>query len=276
MNIINNYIMKIITWNVSCLPKLINFYRNPTKKIVNSILDTIDSKKADIVKLQEVFDYKAQALITNHFKKKGYHLHYSEKDSTCYKSITMSKNGLVTATKYPILDKNLYEFQNNTSVESMIQKGILTTTIIHPIHGPINLHNTHIQSDSLLGLYSKCRQVRNEQFVEFYHYINSFGDYEKHIISGDFNEDFNDSNLREMIKNFKYDIKMNEDKIMTFPYCNRQLDYILCANFGKGNQMHMYDDYGIAFENDGINLKYSVDENKLSDHFMLSAYLLGL
>lgn len=268
--------MKIITWNIACLPKLVNLYRNPSKKVVTSILDKIDNTHADIIKLQEVFDYKVQTRVADHLRGKGYNLHYCEQDNTCYKSITMSKNGLVTASKYPILDTNLYEFQNNTSVEAMIQKGILTTAVAHPIHGPINLHNTHIQSDSLLGLYSKCRKVRKKQYRELNYYINSFGVCEKHIISGDFNEDFHDCHLEEMIENIKYDTHMNDKKIVTFPECNRQLDYILCSNFGSSNHMHLYDDFNFVPSDRDVKIKYSVDKNDISDHYMLSANILGL
>ena len=249
--------MKIITWNIACLPKLINFYRKPSKKIVTQILDKIDSKNADIIKLQEVFDYKIQKLVTNHLLEKDYNLHFSEHDKTCYKSITMSKNGLVTASKYPILDTNIYEYKHNTSVELMIQKGILTTKIDHPYYGSINLHNTHIQSDSLLGMYSKCKKIRAKQYKELNTYINNFSNDDKHIISGDLNEDYENINLQKMIENLTYDTKTNNDKIITFPFCSRQLDYIVYCNFSE------------------YNVKYEVDNNSISDHFLLSSQIIN-
>ena len=50
--------MKILSWNIACLPNIINIY-NPKKRF-SKIVDMIMKANVDIVCLQEVFDYDIQ------------------------------------------------------------------------------------------------------------------------------------------------------------------------------------------------------------------------
>lgn len=222
--------MRILSWNIACLPREINLFKNPRKSITQ-ILDKIFSFNPDIVKLQEVFDFKIQDYLLNELISSGYNNHVSIDD----KNNWMSKNGLLTSTKYPIIKKKEYTFKNFTSVENFINKGILTTEIYNSrFDKNIFCHNTHIQSDSMIGIYKRCRDYRNLQYNETLEYFknNDFNDNQIHILSGDLNEDYNNDNLVSLINDLTFKTYYNTEKIITFPYDDRQLDYII-TNINK-------------------------------------------
>ena len=85
-------------------------------------------------------------------------------------------------------------------------------------------------------------------YLEMVDYLNIFDESDYHILSGDLNEDFDDKNLNNILKKININLNKNKDKLITFPYDNRQLDYIL-TNI--------------------VNPKYSVIETNLSDHNIL-------
>ena len=51
--------LKILTWNIAALPRLINLFGNPSERI-NGIIEYLKEVDADIICLQEVFDNKIQ------------------------------------------------------------------------------------------------------------------------------------------------------------------------------------------------------------------------
>jgi len=88
--------MRVLTWNIACLPSELNFYRNP-HGAVREILKRFHSSNSDLVLLQEVFDYKIRDRLRNILSYR-YHLYNSEKCSSL-----IPKNGLLIASKFPIL-----------------------------------------------------------------------------------------------------------------------------------------------------------------------------
>ena len=50
--------MRILSWNICCLPNYINLYQNPNC-VIDNIIRTISYFKADFICLQEIFDTKA-------------------------------------------------------------------------------------------------------------------------------------------------------------------------------------------------------------------------
>lgn len=240
--------MRILTWNICCLPKKINPYHNP-KKAINKIIDKILRLNPEVVKLQEVFDYDIQNKVINGLENNGYNIHISDKEHNF-----ISKDGLLTASKYPIIDTCEYTFRNKTSIEYMIDKGILSTQIHYPTmynqnkYNTLCLHNTHIQSDSMYGFSKECKEIRNKQFEETYQYLSEFNG--PQIFSGDLNNDFNDKELNEMIDNLS--LVKNNDKIVTFEEHDEQLDYILVSP-------HIKD----------LVIGYGLHGTALSDHYPL-------
>ena len=224
--------MKIISWNICGLPRNLNFYHNPHKKI-DSILETIFKKNPCVLLLQEVFDLNIQKKVLEDLEKNQYHVNVSENLKT------ISSDGLLTATKQPIFNKDLYKFKHNTSVEFFIEKGIQKTQIEN-----MTIYNTHIQSDSMLGIYSRCKKIRYKQYKETLDFINTK---ENLIFGGDFNEDYDDIELNNIIQTLK--LSHNKNKLVTFPEYSKQLDYIL-TNINNLNT-------------------YEVSTTDLSDHYII-------
>jgi len=224
--------MKIISWNICCLPKKLNLYHNPNKNITK-IIDTIFRLNPTIILLQEVFDLKLQDTIVRNLEENSYYCHVSENLPI------ISSNGLLTASKEPILNRDLYKFKNNTSVEFFIEKGIQKTKI-----DDVTIYNTHIQSNSMIGMYSRCRHYRYGQYKETIDFIDSS---EPLVFGGDLNEDYNNKNLKHLINSLS--LSSYSDKLITFPKYNIQLDYIL-TNIDYLNS-------------------YNVIKTELSDHYII-------
>ena len=130
----------------------------------------------------------------------------------------------------------------------------MTTTIEHPIYNKIYLHNTHIQSDSFIGIYRRCRTIRKSQYDEIIDYFNNFDKEDLHIFSGDLNEDYDDNHFKYLVEHLDFRCHYNKNKIVTFPSDNRQLDYIITN-----------------IEN--TILKYGFEDTDLSDHLIFNLEL---
>ena len=231
--------MRILSWNIAFLPQKINILRNPNKVLFN-IIDKMLKKEADIINLQELFDYNLQTQIDNILKFNNYNTFYSEKDGF------ISKNGLLTCTNQKITNTKELNFCNYTGPEILINKGVISVETDNFI-----IHNTHLQSDSLTDIgINYCDKFREKQFEEINIYLKEFDNDKLNILCGDLNEDLNNLNLKKFIDNNPNDkFKLNKNKIITFPETKKQLDYILL--------------------NKPINIRYSIDKNDLSDHYLL-------
>ena len=239
--------MRILTWNIAALPSRINLYRDPNKVIYN-IIDKIIELNPNIICLQEVFDYNIQKIICNSLKYTNYYSHISYNDKNNF----ISKNGLLTASNYNIIDSDELDYSNFTGPEYLIKKGLLTTKLDYN-NTDLYIHNTHLQSNSLAYYTSICEQNRRKQHREI---INKLIKYEEdfNILCGDINDDYNTSQITNFFNNLPFkDTIYNNEKIVTFNKNNEQLDYIvLNKKYGKVN----YDIYDTSL-------------NKLSDHNIL-------
>lgn len=232
--------IKILSWNICCLPYSMNLYHNPNLAI-NKIINFVINSGCDIIKLQEVFELSIKKKIIKELKKNDYNIHTTTKENSY-----ISTDGLLTATKFNICKKNSYFYKNNTSVELLVEKGIISTEIKIPNYGNIICHNTHMQSDSVYGLENLCKKYRNYQLVEMLNYYEKF-DNKKQILSGDLNDNYNDEKLNEMFDNMNF--SKNDKKIITFPKNRTQLDYIV-YNFKLKSKPEYY-----------------INKTKLSDHY---------
>jgi exonuclease III len=233
--------MKVLTWNIACLPRKINLYRNPNLRI-NDIISKIDELEPDIICLQEVFDYKIRNLLETHYKNKKYNIYYSYD-----KSFTLPKNGLFTCSKLPIFFQEDLDYCSKVGVEKVINKGIITIGIKHPSGLDVFIHNTHMQSDTNFWSRTNSLKCRRKQHIELIQYLNKFNKRIQYLV-GDLNDKFNFINELQCYPN----TFLNNEKIITFPNIDDQLDYII----GNNN-------FGHTFE------MVNCIDNKLSDHNIL-------
>lgn len=208
--------LKIISWNICGLPKKINFFHNPNKKI-NLVIDKLLQLNSDVICLQEVFDYGLRKKIIDKLEENSYNIHFN--DSGKCKSM-MSSNGLLTASKYNIIGTDLLNYTTGSGYDFFIKKGILTVSIYHPILKEIEIHNTHMQSD----VFPFCcigRWSRKKQFIEAVDYMDLS---KNSIFLGDLNDDFSSTRLNNF--RIKSCMVSNDYRIPTFPSLNNQYDYI--------------------------------------------------
>lgn len=239
---------RIISWNIACLPNKINFFRNPNKKI-NSIIDKVLELDANIICLQEVFDFDIMEKVRTELEKENYNMHTSKKEGL------ISKNGLLTATKNEMLDTYEIDFSMYTGAEYLIKKGILTSKINYK-HQDILIHNTHLQSNSIYTLDDLCCSVRQKQKEEMYSYLENNKN-KINVLAGDLNDDLNTVEHQDLLKHIPFsEIVHNTEKLLTFPKYKEQLDYII------------------------INKKFGANywcentfDNKLSDHNIIGVDL---
>ena len=90
--------LKIISWNIACLPKQLNIFRNPNKMIKN-ILTKIKCLNADVICLQEVFENSLKEKIINELSdNQPYYL----LGDTYKRYLVGEDSGLMVLSKYPI------------------------------------------------------------------------------------------------------------------------------------------------------------------------------
>lgn len=235
--------MKFLTWNIACLPKIINLLRNP-HQVIHEIIDKLLSENPDIICLQELFDHKVKNIIEDYLTNNNYEIFSSNINYCC-----LPKNGLLIASKTPIKYRNVLNYKDREGLEWFINKGVLTIGIQHPSGKEILIHNTHMQSDTDFWYTSSSKKCRRKQNIQLQDYLNNFNSSVQFLI-GDLNDEY------DFISQFAFfkEYNVNNDELITFPKNNKQLDYIICNS-----------DYEIKYKT--IN----TSKNNLSDHNILIA-----
>ena len=95
--------MKIISWNICCLPNAINLYLNP-KCVIDNIITTLQYFKSDFICLQEIFDRTCIERIKDAMS--SYNIIYDTKGPK-----SAINSGLMILSKYPLVD---YDFMNSS------------------------------------------------------------------------------------------------------------------------------------------------------------------
>ena len=193
--------LSILTWNIACLPRKLNFFRNPIKQIDN-IIRQINNLNCDIICLQEVFDFDIQKKIIYNFENN-----------------IISKNGLIIASKYNLSNNNYLDYSNFTGPECFIKKGLISSTI-NTTNTDIIIHNTHMQSDSMGDkMINYCSKIRHKQYFEILKNLNNTNTNTNtndiNILCGDINDDYDYYKLKSFIDNLPY--KYNDYNINNIP-----------------------------------------------------------
>ena len=208
--------MKIISWNISCLPKIINPYMDLSYTI-NNIIKLLKKNNADIVCLQEVFDKYIIKILINELNNYEYFNVYN---------LFFWQDGLIIFSKHKILNKKYKKYKNYHGFENFISKGIISILIYNSeIKKHIWVHNTHLQASHDFFSKTKSVEVRRNQLKEINNYLQN-NTFKKcyNIICGDFNIFYKD--LKDY--NFFFDFfNFNKNEIRTFPAFNKQFDYII-------------------------------------------------
>lgn len=248
--------LKIISYNISALPKWCNFNGNPFKRI-EEIIDLLIKNNADVICLQEVFDIKIRNRIYQELL--IYDFHYKPSNSFFYLS-----SGLMILSKHKIISKGFEAYNNYSGEDSLSEKGILYITI--EINNTVyTIVNTHLNANAIFSLTRICVRTREKQIHQLLEFIkNRDTNRDNIILCGDFNIDLYDShNMFNKINNiYKFNISsinfINNTKLITYSKSNKQLDYIF---YFYNTPKH-------------ISFNYKLIKSDLSDHYPIILNLL--
>jgi len=109
----------------------------------------------------------------------------------------IGRSGLVTLSRFPVLDHRFVPFRRSVGVERLVQKGVLSTRIAHPGFGPIDVLNVHLLSEPerlnrFLVDTRTARRVRRDQILQVREELNLPGS-SLSLLMGDLNIDDTDS-----------------------------------------------------------------------------------
>ena len=71
--------LKILSWNIACLPQKINTLKNSAKRL-KSITKFIELSKPDIICFQEVFSSESRIYLKQYLKNNKYYIYLSHKN----------------------------------------------------------------------------------------------------------------------------------------------------------------------------------------------------
>ena len=211
--------LKIITWNIACLPRFVNIFGNPHNRI-SKIIYKIDNINADIICLQEVFDKVIRKTIINFFKNK-YKIHYTVNNNM------LLNDGLLILSKYPIIHSENHIFNNSCGEDSFVCKGYQYVLIDYN-DNIISIINTHMNADPIISK-SNPKIIREKQKSDILNIItNNNMNNSYNFLCGDLNSSYNSDILYNILieLNTKFhNTNINKGKIST--YSVEQLDYII-------------------------------------------------
>ena len=174
--------MKVISWNICCLPNPINLYQNP-KCVIENIIDTLKYFKADFICLQEIFDRTCIERIKKSMS--NYNIIYDTKGPK-----SAINSGLMILSKYPLVDYGFHEFKSKCGEDRLSCKGFMYGVYKYKDEH-ILMYNTHLNNDTpIFNIYSNITDVIKDQLTQLFIHVYKSTKVCKHIIiGGDFNSE---------------------------------------------------------------------------------------
>lgn len=114
--------MKIISWNIACLPKIFNKFSDPKIRKEN-ILNFLIDKDPDIICIQEIFQRSIRNFLKRELEKYGYNIKTSHELSS-YFNIGFT-GGLMIASKDAIIEYEYIKFRDTLGEDYFANKGCL-------------------------------------------------------------------------------------------------------------------------------------------------------
>jgi endonuclease/exonuclease/phosphatase family metal-dependent hydrolase len=155
--------MKILSWNICCLPNVINLYQNP-KFVIDNIIQTLHYYDADIICLQELFDQYCINEIKRTFTK--YTILYDTKGPKA-----AINSGLMILSKHPLIDYGFHEFKSKCGEDRMSCKGFIYGVYkINEKH--VTIYNTHLNNDKpIINFFSNSSSVIQRELEQLFIHI---------------------------------------------------------------------------------------------------------
>ena len=216
--------IKLVSFNIDDLACHVPKYSKNSSDRTTEIIDYLESTNADIICLQEAWGETIKNEITKAFLAKNYYVALPP----WRKNYMFGENsGLVTISKYPIINQIFLPFTNSRGVCRLFNKGVQYSHIRVPNSNPdtsieLNIANTHLQASfTKTSSYLDFQKTTKEQLTTI---INNCP-YESCLLVGDLN--LKKENLDEFINNESKIQYFGENSETTYPDYNSRFDYIL-------------------------------------------------
>ena len=172
--------MKIVSWNICCLPNYANLYQNPVY-VIDNIIKVLKICKADVICLQEIFDTKCIDTIKKHMS--NYNIIYDTKGPKSF-----INSGLMILSKLPLMNYGYHEYQSKCGEDRLSCKGFLYSVLQYNKKN-IVIYNTHLNNDTpIFNFYSNSNTIIDNQLSQlFIHVYKTTKVCANVIVSGDFN-----------------------------------------------------------------------------------------
>ncbi|EZG62259.1 endonuclease/exonuclease/phosphatase domain protein [Gregarina niphandrodes] len=159
--------LSLVTFNAGLLQfKLlgVSWYKNPpfTNRRLRKIPLALRGCDGDVLCLQEVYDNRHACYITDSL---GWVYPYSGRCTSG--GVLALHNGLLTLSKFPVLDSAFYPFHRITLAESVFgSKGILACTIAVPNLGTLRVLNVHMVSGTVDPESRSLDDIRLQEMIQ--------------------------------------------------------------------------------------------------------------
>lgn len=244
--------VRLLSYNIDDLACHRPQYTNDDAIRATEIISYLESSSADIICLQEVWSESMKQEITDAFLAKNFYVALPP----WHKNYVFGENsGLITISKYPIINQTFIPFSNPRGTCRLFNKGVQYCHIRVPNSNPLrssvlNIANTHLQASftnysSYLDFHTTAKEQLNTIINEC--------PFESCLIVGDLN--LTRDQLEDFVKNDSKIEYFGENKEVTFPDQSIRLDYFLLLS--KLSQTSNIE-----------NIENKTDsEVELSDHF---------
>ena len=149
------------------------------------VSESLISKDADIIVLQEIYSLKHQDILIEQLK---HNYPYSSR-SGIKRSFSLNADGLLTFSKFPILSGSFTRFESTPLIEKIVViKGYLSTRINIDSNTSVTLINTHLTAGGLLEPESKKADIiRSREIKELQNIRIRDTSSTNFVLAGDFN-----------------------------------------------------------------------------------------
>lgn len=147
--------------------------------------EAVAQASRDIILLQEVWTKHAASILAP--------IAHKYRASGSRTSALKFGSGLLTLSRFPIIEDAFYKFRTRIGLERVVEKGVLFTRIAHPFFGKVDIYNTHLISEPerlnrwLVGA-REAVACRGEQLIELRRFVDQHSvDADMVVVGGDFN-----------------------------------------------------------------------------------------
>ena len=181
--------IKTVTYNTFLRPHIVQ--NDAQQQRALRIPNMLSQFQADVICLQECWSKFAVHHLIKNLKKHGYHHIVKTKQ---VKSFKLLHAGLITCSKYPIVEVEFVPFESCSGTDCLATKGFLYSQILHPMLGRVNVFNIHLQFVTATRLSSNDIQklnVQESQLQKWYNFVQSrkFQPQDIVLLAGDWNFD---------------------------------------------------------------------------------------